>query len=286
MAATSEDPLCVAYRAHDGTLHIACDGSADRTVAPRIDGSLSIVRIGASAGVVYLGQDGALGGLLWQPFDGGAFDGNPGPAELVDGDYANIGTSATAVDGAGDVHVVYEAFGGGARLLYHAVRHAGTWTRESIDEDTPASDGNTPSNTLSLVIDGDTPVIAYGHHATHSVRLARRIGPGTFDLRTLVTTDPGFPQDLVGRSTGLQRDCAGRLLLVYQRSITTDAHNMGLTYARVGASGLEDEQHLPQLPNDVTYLHSLGFHVDAAGHQFVSAMVLLGSTPVLYYASH
>ena len=98
IATTTDGSLCVAYMSHDGALHIACDGLADRAVAPMIVGSLSITRIGTTAGVVYNGQDGALGGLLWQPFDGSAFDGNPGPAELIDGDYANLGTSSIAVD--------------------------------------------------------------------------------------------------------------------------------------------------------------------------------------------
>jgi hypothetical protein len=294
LAATADGTLCVAYLGTSAALHVACEGAQDRSVAPRVDSSISIVKIGGTAGLAYLGQDNSLDGLLWQQFDGGAFDGNPGPAELVDGAYSSIGTTSIAVDSGGEPHVAYEVFPGSGpntRIIYHAYRHGGSWTRELVDQETAYPGSIFYAAALSMVIDGDQPVIAYGHHSSRTLRLARRLATGTFDVHTLVAADPGYPNDTVGLAVQLQRDCAGQLLLVYQRNLSTDAANIGLTYARLTDAGLVDQQFLPPLPGTLpdtygTLWGSLRFYIDSTGGQYVSTSLgSAGGDRILYFAA-
>ncbi|HLL25085.1 MAG TPA: hypothetical protein VK427_23280, partial [Kofleriaceae bacterium] len=125
---------------------------------------------------------------------------------------------------------------------------------------------------------GGVPRIAYHHRATKSLKLAELDAAGNVSLRTLIAPDPAFSNDVVGQSIALASDCGGRLHVVYQRRISTDAQpNLLLAYARITATGLEHKQFLP-MTSSTAYQHyadayGLDFYLAPDGKQYVAAQL-------------
>lgn len=262
------DAACIAYsNDYDGTLHLQC-GLDDRTLAPQVDSSLSIIASGTTQELVYA----ANGALVEQPFDT-----DPGTATSIDAGAWTYGPTALALDAAGDLHVAWIAFDqAGTRTIFHAARHAGTWTKQIVDTDTwtDTTDGG-PEVAIAIT---DRVVVAYHSRARRSFVVARRDPAGTFAKATLIAADPGFPSDDVGAGIALATDCMGRVHAIYQRDLSTDGHpNLGLAYGEITDSGLVARSYLsPAGSTAYSYSpapYSLGFVIGADGHQYVAAEI-------------
>lgn len=288
-AATHGADPCIAYsNDYNGQLHLRCTSLGDRIVAPAISGALALARSGSTKHLVY---EATSGTLVWQPYED-----DPGTAEPIHQGAWSYGPSSVAVDGNGDVHVAYvvvapppSGSSTGTRTLHYAIRQAGTWTEHTVDTDT-WSGSSEEASTVSLVLAGTAPVIAFHHRSTRSLRLARRSAT-SFDVTTLLAPDAGFDNDRVGSSVALSTDCAARLHVVYQRSITTDAQpNLGLAYAQItGADVLVEKTMLPMTASTAykfaSVAHGLAFTIDAEGRQYVAAQLNSIFGPAVYFAS-
>ena len=283
------DP-CLAYsKDYDGTLHLKCASTTDRTLAPTVRGALAIVAHGANKHLVYENSAGALVHQL--------FDGDPQPTTTIHPSAWVFGPSSLAVDAAGNLHLAYVVIepppsgtSVGTRTVRYATRAAGAaaWTTEAVEGDT-WSGSSEEADSVSLALVNGAPVIAYHLRASKSLRLAERTATG-FAKRTLLAPDPAFDNDAVGKSVALASDCTGRLHVVYQRYLTTDAQpNLGLAYAQITATGLEHRAFLPMTASTAFRFngprHSLGFVVGADGKQYVAAQIGGIYGTALYVAS-
>jgi hypothetical protein len=286
LAATGGSDPCIAYsNDYDGSLHLRCSSTSDRTLAPGVESTLAMTASGTTKHLVY---GNASGALVYQTFDA-----SPGPVETIDASAWTIAETQIAADAGGDIHVAYISYPvpqtgetTHKRTIYHAVRHAGAWTRELVVADQYTTGTAESTNGLALVIDG-APTIAYHGRSDRSLRLARRDSAGNWSSAVLVAADPGFPNDDVGAGVALQSDCAGRVHVVYQRNLSTDNHpNVQLAYARIDGANLIDGSLLPPYGSDVGYVavpFSLGFVVGADGNQYVSAQVASVGVSAVYY---
>lgn len=271
------DP-CLAYSYdYDGTLHLRCASTTDRTLAPTVRGALAIAEHGANKHLVYENASGALVHQL--------FDGDPQPTTTIHASAWVFGPSSLAIDAAGTLHLAYVVIepppsgtSVGTRTVRYATRAASatTWTTEAVEADT-WSGSSEEADTVSLALVNGAPVIAYHLRASKSLRLAERTGTG-FARRTLLAPDPAFENDAVGKSVAIASDCVGRVHVVYQRYLTTDAQpNLGLAYAQITANGLEHRAFLPMTASTAFRFngprHSLAFTVGADGKQYVAAQI-------------
>ena len=292
LATTSGGDPCLAYSYdYDGTLHLKCASANDRTLAPAVAGALAMARHAGDLHLVYEDAARALVHLR--------FDGDPQPASTIHASAWVYGASSLAVDAGGGLHLAYVVIepppsgaSAGTRTVRYGVKPpGGAWTTEVVDTDS-WSGSSEEADAVSLALVAGAPVIAYHHRATRALKLAERTSGGgtTWARRTLLAPDAAFENDSVGQAVALASDCAGRLHLVYQRNLATDAQpNLALAYAQVTATGLEHRQFLPMTASTAYRFsptrHGLGFVVGADGTQTVAAQIggIFGTA--LYVAS-
>lgn len=276
VAATDGADPCAAYiEDYNRTLHMQCTSLSDRVIAPHATASVSMADAGGIQQVVYVDKD----TLHWVKVNGTA-----GQPETIDTAW-QFGSTSMAVDASGTPHVAYVTLQeDNTRTVHYATRTSSGWQTETVADDTSSS---LSSDSLSMVLVGGQPVIAYYLCSTRSLHLARHTSQG-FSSVTLEAPAPGYPGDKVGQSVVLQADCMGRLHVVFQRSLTTDpTPNLGLYYADIDANDkLVAPTMLPRIPNTplafMATTDGLSFYIAPDGKQYVAAEL---DGPAIYFAS-
>jgi hypothetical protein len=271
---------CVAFSSATGELQLSCGGTL-RTIAPSAWNNVNVIDAGAQELLVY---DDAAGVNVQ------TFDGDVGPAVVIDSSTSEVIAMSSALDALGALHVAaIEASidQTPARTLVHLSNATGTWTREVVDTYTA---NPTNSDAVALVTDNAGVTIAY--HSDHALQLATRNSDGTFTVTTELAADPGFPDDDVGEGIAVATDCTGTTRVVYQRSLSTDAQpNAGLAYAVLDANGVHDSELLPpyalfaadELPYAPQH-QGLSLQFDSTGHPNIAAY-MVDDGPWLYFAT-
>lgn len=285
LGVTHGDDPCVAYTLdYDGTLHLKCDSAGDLTIAPSASSGVSIGEIGTAKLVVFNEGGDTLRAVTVDP--------TADVPVTIDSAWV-MGATSLQVDDLGVPHLAYVASESGAdgalRRVHYATRNGGVWSTDTVETDVWSGNPSNEGDSVSLALVDGSPVIAYHHRQDRSLKLARHDGAG-WVTTTLDEPQPGYPNDVAGRSVALQVDCLDRVRVVYERIYTTDVQpNLHLFHAEIVGDALVSPKAFPMTASTAYKFfsapHGLGYFVDEDGTEHVSAE--LGSIygRAVYYAT-